>query len=31
MKDMSDFPKVNEIYGGYFKSNPPARVTIAVR
>jgi 2-iminobutanoate/2-iminopropanoate deaminase len=30
LKSMNDFPKVNEIYGGYFKSNPPARSTVEV-
>ncbi len=28
--DMNDFATVNEIYGSYFKTNPPARSTIAV-
>lgn len=30
LKSMSDFPKVNEIYGGYFKGVPPARSTVEV-
>ena len=30
LKSMNDFPKVNEIYGSYFKSNPPARSTVEV-
>lgn len=30
LKSMNDFPKVNEIYGAYFKSNPPARSTVEV-
>ena len=31
LKDMNNFPKVNEIYGQYFKANPPARaITRAV-
>jgi 2-iminobutanoate/2-iminopropanoate deaminase len=30
LTDMSDFPAVNEIYGRYFKSEPPARSTVAV-
>jgi 2-iminobutanoate/2-iminopropanoate deaminase len=30
LKSMNDFPKVNEVYGGYFKSNPPARSTVEV-
>ena len=29
LKNMSDFPHVNEIYGEYFTSNFPARSTIA--
>ncbi len=29
LQSMGDFPKVNEIYGGYFKSEPPARSTVA--
>ena len=28
LKDMADFPKMNEIYGQYFSINPPARSTI---
>jgi enamine deaminase RidA (YjgF/YER057c/UK114 family) len=28
---MEDFPKVNEVYGSYFKADPPARVTVAVK
>ena len=31
LDDMSDFGVVNEIYGSYFKSNPPARETVAVQ
>jgi len=31
MKDLNDFGKMNEIYGGYFTSNPPARSTLAAR
>ena len=27
---MSDFQTVNEIYGSYFRENPPARSTVAV-
>ena len=27
---MGDFPKVNEIYGAYFKQDPPARSTVEV-
>lgn len=30
LTDMSDFAKVNEVYGGYFKKDPPARSTIQV-
>ncbi len=30
LKSMADFPKVNEVYGAYFKSNPPARSTVEV-
>lgn len=30
LKSMGDFPKVNEIYGSYFTSNPPARETVEV-
>jgi 2-iminobutanoate/2-iminopropanoate deaminase len=28
LKDMDDFSKMNEVYGRYFKQNPPARTTI---
>jgi 2-iminobutanoate/2-iminopropanoate deaminase len=28
LKDMDDFSKMNEVYGRYFKENPPARTTI---
>lgn len=28
LKDMNDFPKMNEIYGRYFTQNPPARSTV---
>lgn len=28
---MEDFPKVNDVYGSYFKADPPARVCIAVK
>ncbi|MEO6952708.1 MAG: RidA family protein [Polyangia bacterium] len=28
--DLGDFNVVNEIYGGYFQSEPPARVTVQV-
>ncbi len=30
LKDMADFIAVNEIYGGYFTSDPPARATVEV-
>lgn len=30
LTDMQDFPKVNEVYSNYFKSNPPARETVEV-
>jgi len=30
LTDMNDFTTVNEIYGTYFKDDPPARSTIAV-
>jgi 2-iminobutanoate/2-iminopropanoate deaminase len=30
LADMRDFPKVNEVYAKYFKSNPPARETVEV-
>lgn len=30
LKDMNNFPKVNEIYGKYFTANPPARETVEV-
>jgi 2-iminobutanoate/2-iminopropanoate deaminase len=30
LKDMNNFPKVNEIYGKYFSANPPARETVEV-
>jgi 2-iminobutanoate/2-iminopropanoate deaminase len=30
LKSMGDFPKVNEIYGSYFKDVPPARSTVEV-
>ena len=30
MKDMNNFPKINEIYGRYFKDNPPARESIEI-
>ncbi len=30
LKNMGDFPKVNEVYGKYFTKNPPARETVEV-
>lgn len=30
LKDMNNFPKVNEVYGRYYKINPPARETVEV-
>jgi 2-iminobutanoate/2-iminopropanoate deaminase len=30
LKDMNNFPLVNEVYGSYFKANPPARETVEV-
>jgi len=30
LKNISDFPAVNEVYGRYFKGNPPARSTVQV-
>lgn len=31
LDDMGNFNTVNEIYGKYFESNPPARETVAVK
>ena len=28
LKDMNDFPAMNEAYGKYFSANPPARSTV---
>jgi len=28
LKDMADFPQMNEVYGRYFESSPPARATV---
>jgi 2-iminobutanoate/2-iminopropanoate deaminase len=28
LKDMGEFPKMNEVYGRYFAVNPPARSTV---
>ena len=30
IKDMNDFPVINEIYGGYLESHKPARATVEV-
>jgi len=30
LADMDDFPIVNDIYGGYFDSAPPARASVEV-
>ena len=30
MKDMNNFPRINEVYGRYFKESPPARESIEV-
>jgi len=30
LKDMGEFAKMNEVYGRYFASNPPARATVEV-
>jgi 2-iminobutanoate/2-iminopropanoate deaminase len=30
LKDMNNFPKVNEVYGQHFKDQPPARETVEV-
>lgn len=30
LKDLKQFAKVNEVYGGYFTKEPPARVTVEV-
>jgi 2-iminobutanoate/2-iminopropanoate deaminase len=30
LADLGDFGAVNEIYGGYFKNDPPARATVQV-
>ena len=28
LKDMGEFPKMNEVYARYFAENPPARSTV---
>lgn len=30
LKDMDDFPRMNTIYGTFFKENPPARSAVEV-
>lgn len=30
LKDMGDFPKMNEVYARYFAANAPARATVEV-
>lgn len=30
LKNMGDFPQVNEVYGSYFPDQPPARETVEV-
>lgn len=30
LKDMGNFPSVNEVYGSFFTSQPPARETVEV-
>ena len=30
MKDLNEFPRMNAVYGTYFKENPPARATVEV-
>lgn len=30
MKDLSEFAKMNEVYGTFFKTAPPARATVEV-
>ena len=30
LKNMADFVTVNEVYGGYFPADPPARATVEV-
>jgi 2-iminobutanoate/2-iminopropanoate deaminase len=30
LTDMSSFAAVNEVYGSFFESDPPARVTVGV-
>ena len=30
LKDMAEFPRMNEVYARYFPHNPPARATVEV-
>ena len=30
LKDMNDFPAINEVYGSFFSDDPPARATVQV-
>ncbi len=30
LTDMKDFPTVNDVYGGFFEDEPPARSTVEV-
>lgn len=30
MRDLHEFDRVNEVYAGYFETNPPARETVQV-
>lgn len=30
MKDLNEFPRMNAVYGTYFKEKPPARATVEV-
>jgi 2-iminobutanoate/2-iminopropanoate deaminase len=30
LKDMNDFAAMNQVYGKYFSSTPPARTTVEV-
>jgi len=31
MTDLTEFSRMNEVYAGYFKANPPGRTTVEVR
>ncbi|MEM5818128.1 MAG: Rid family hydrolase, partial [Desulfitobacterium hafniense] len=30
LRDMNDFSEMNEVYGSYFPTNPPARSAVQV-